>query len=361
MEIQVPPALEWRGEVPGHLRLLDQTRLPLEEVYLECRTVESLERAIQNLSVRGAPALGVAAGYGAVLAAQEKRDLPGPLFFREVRALLEELAQVRPTAVNLSWAARRARRILEEREGAPALEVAAALLEEARRIHEEDRAVCRAMGEAGARLLPDGARVLTHCNTGFLATGGEGTALALVYRAAAAGKKVRVFADETRPLWQGARLTAWELRRAGIPVTLLCDGAAGSLLAAGKVDAVLVGADRIALNGDFANKIGTYPLAVLAARHGVPFYVAAPLSTFDPSLPGGEGIPVEQRSPSEVLAPRGLQVAPSGVDAWNPAFDVTPAELVTAFVTEKGVLRPPFGERIPSLLGGGRGREEGDG
>ncbi len=356
MEIRFPASIEWQGEVPGHLRLLDQTRLPHEEVYLECRTVSSLEKAVRELSVRGAPAIGVAAGYGAVLAAQEALDRPGPAFLQEVRALLDRLGRARPTAVNLTWALERARRVLEEKAAAPPREIAAALLEEARGIHREDRAVCRAMGEAGAALLPRKARVLTHCNTGFLATGGEGTALAVVYRAAAAGKEIRVFADETRPLWQGARLTAWELQRAGIPVTLLCDGAAGSLLASGGVDAVLVGADRIARNGDFANKIGTYPLAVLANRHGVPFYVVAPLSTFDPSLPGGKEIPVEQRSPAEILTPRGIQVAPEDVDAWNPAFDVTPAELVTAVVTEKGVLSSPCEEGIAALLGDGAGK-----
>ncbi len=355
MEIRFPPSIEWHGEIPGHLRLLDQTRLPHEEAYLECRTVASLEKAILELSVRGAPAIGVAAGYGAVLAAQEAMGRHGPSFLQEVLALLDRLGRVRPTAVNLTWALGRARRILEEKAAAPPPETAAALLEEARRIHQEDRAVCRAMGEAGAALLPDKARVLTHCNTGFLATGGEGTALAVVYRAVAAGKEIEVFADETRPLWQGARLTAWELRRAGIPVTLLCDGAAGSLLASGKVDAVLVGADRIARNGDFANKIGTYPLAVLARRHGVPFYVVAPLSTFDPALPGGKEIPVEQRPASEILTPRGIQVAPSGVEAWNPAFDVTPAGLVSAIVTERGVLPSPGEKGILALLRGGGG------
>ena len=350
MELPFPPTIHWQGEVPGFLTLLDQTRLPHEEVYLECRSVGDLEKAILDLSVRGAPAIGVAAGYGAVLAAQEHLEQPPREFLEGVLSLLDRLAKVRPTAVNLSWAVSRARRILEEQAGAPPLEAARALLGEARRIHQEDRATCRAMGEAGAALLPGESRVLTHCNTGFLATGGEGTALAVVYRAAASGKKIHVFADETRPLWQGARLTAWELHRAGIPVTLLCDGAAGALLASGKVDAVLVGADRIARNGDFANKIGTYTVAVSARRHRVPFYVVAPLSTFDPSLPRGEGIPVEERPASEILAPRGIQVAPEEVEAWNPAFDVTPAGLVTAFVTDKGILHPPFEKRIAALF-----------
>ncbi len=360
MELAFPPVLEWRGQVPGVLRLLDQTRLPGEEVYLECRTVEDLERAVFDLSVRGAPAIGVAAGYGAVLAAQENLERSGDDFRSAVKTLLDRLSRVRPTAVNLSWALARAAKVLEARRDAPPGETARALLEEARRIHREDRATCRAMGEAGADLLGEEATVLTHCNTGFLATGGEGTALAVVYRAFARGKKIRVFADETRPLWQGARLTAWELRKAGIPVTLLCDGAAGSLLASGEVDAVLVGADRVARNGDFANKIGTYPLAVLARRHQVPFYVVAPLSTFDPHLPSGKGIPVERRPAAEVLAPRGLEIAPEGVEAWNPAFDVTPAALVTAFVTERGVLRPPFEGKISTLLEGGKREGKGD-
>jgi len=351
LETSFPPTLEWRGQVPGTLRLLDQTRLPGEEVYLECAATADLVEAIRRLSVRGAPAIGVAAGYGAVLAAQECLDRRDPEFRKDLQALLDRLARARPTAVNLTWAVARARRVLEENPRLSPGETARALLEEARRIHQEDRAVCRAMGEAGAALLPKECRVLTHCNTGRLATGGEGTALAVIYRAAAAGKKIHVFADETRPLWQGARLTAWELRRAGIPVTLLCDGAAAFLLASGKVEAVLVGADRIARNGDLANKIGTYGLALAARRHGVPFYVTAPISTFDPALAEGREIPVEQRPPAEVLSPRGLQVAPAGVEAWNPAFDVTPAGLVTAFITEKGVLRPPFSGKIASLFG----------
>jgi len=346
----LPPNLEWRGEIPGVLRILDQTLLPGRVAYRECRGPEEVSRAILDLAVRGAPAIGLSAAYGAVLIAQHLLKLEVEDFRSRLDRQLTALAAVRPTAVNLGWAVARARRTAGEYGGQGARATATALLRLARTLHREERDTCRALGDAGAELLPRRGAVLTHCNTGYLATGGLGTALAVVYRAHEQGKTIAVYADETRPLWQGLRLTAWELSRFGVPVTVLCDGAAGALLAAGRVDAVIVGADRITRRGDFANKIGTYPLAVLARRHGIPFYVAAPLSTFDPELDDGSAIPIEERDPAEVLSPRGLELAAPQARAWNPAFDLTPADLVTGIITEKGVLTPPLAEAIHSLL-----------
>ncbi|MBK7671915.1 MAG: S-methyl-5-thioribose-1-phosphate isomerase [bacterium] len=335
------PVVQWQDD---RVVVLDQTLLPGQTVFLACATVPELGEAISRLAVRGAPAIGVAAAYGLALAARQAvrdgLDAAGTL--AAVEQARRHLAATRPTAVNLFWALDRlaacAGRLAAHGPGA----VAEGLLAEARRVHEEDIAMCRRLGQAGAALLPDCATVLTHCNAGGLATGGYGTALGVIYAAREAGKVVRVFADETRPLLQGARLTAWELADQGFEVTVLCEGAAGSLLRRGGIDAVITGADRIAANGDTANKIGTYPLAVLADRHDVPFYVAAPGSTFDPAMPDGSGIVIEQRSAAEVLAFGGTRTAPDGVGAWNPAFDVTPAALVTAFITEHGILRPPF-------------------
>lgn len=346
-----PTILAWRGEVPGALHLLDQSALPLRECYRVCQDLEALVAALRALVVRGAPAIGVAAAYGAVLAAQEGLDLAPEAFHSRLRARLALLADARPTAVNLALSVNDALSRISGLRGAGPAAVAAALLQDARRLHAAEEAASIALAQAGARLLPSPARILTHCNTGRLAAPGLGTALGVVYRAAAEGKQVEVFACETRPLWQGLRLTAWELGRAGIPVTVLCDGAAGALLARGGIDTVLVGADRIAANGDVANKIGTYSLAVLAERHGVPFYVAAPLTTFDFSLANGQGIPIETRDASEILAPRGLAVGPPGAAAWNPAFDVTPAELVRGIITEAGVFYPPLARAIAELAG----------
>ena len=345
------PTVRWQD---GGIVLIDQTRLPGELVWRRCPDVEALCEAIRVLAVRGAPAIGVAAGYGLLLAwerALAARQGPAEAL-RDLDAAAERLRATRPTAVNLAWALARVSRAAAAA-GAAGLSGAAVrdrLREEADAILAEDVARSRALGEAGAALLPDPATVLTHCNAGALATGGFGTALGVVYAAVEQGRCVRVYADETRPLLQGARLTAWELLARGVEVTLLCDGAAGALLASGRVDAVLVGADRIARNGDTANKIGTYPLAVLARRHGVPFYVAAPVSTFDPATPDGSAITVEQRAPEEVLRHGGAPIAPAGARAWNPAFDVTPAELVTAFVTEAGILRPPFGAELERFV-----------
>jgi len=336
------PTVDWRD---GAVVLIDQTRLPGALTELRCRDVETLCDAVKRLVVRGAPAIGIAAAWGAVLSWQRSLDagvgLDGAL--SNLARDRERLAATRPTAVNLCWALDRQWTLARASAdgGADPEAIGAALAREARAIREEDVTLCRRMGAAGAALLPDEATVLTHCNAGGLATGGYGTALGVVYAAVESGKRIRVFADETRPLLQGARLTVWELGARGIPVTLLCDGAAGGLLRSGRVDAVIVGADRVARNGDVANKVGTYPLAVLAHAHGVPFYVAAPYSTYDPETPDGEGIVVEMRDGAEITACGGGAVAPDGIPAWNPAFDVTPATLVTALITERGVLRPP--------------------
>jgi len=319
------------------VRLLDQRLLPGEETWLELVTAEAVADAIRTLAVRGAPAIGVAAAYG--LAVEARRGA-SPERLREAAELL---ARARPTAVNLAWAVRR----MSRRFGGPA----GAILAEAHAIRDEDEAACRRIGALGAPLLPPEARVLTHCNAGALATAAYGTALGIVRAAREAGRLEHVFADETRPFFQGARLTAWELQRDGIPVTILTDGMAGWLMVRGEISCVVVGADRIAGNGDVANKIGTYGLAVLARHHDIPFYVAAPWSTFDPSLATGAGIPIEERSSDEVVRIFGRLVAPEGVPARYPAFDVTPAGLVTAIVTERGVLRPPYGPAIRALVG----------
>jgi len=326
----------------GHLRILDQTRLPGETVYMDVDGAEALAEAIRHLRVRGAPALGVAAACGVALEAQRfSTDNPAQLF-EHLRQTILLLASTRPTAVNLFWALDRMKRILEFHNDASASTIRERLLHEARSILEEDQSVCRRIGKNGAALLPDPASVLTHCNAGALATAGIGTALGVVYTAAESGKTVRVYADETRPLLQGARLTAWELSQAGIAVTVICDSAAAVLMAQKRVDCVLVGADRIASNGDTANKIGTYALAVLARHHGIPFYVAAPLSTFDSAVPSGSSIPIEERPASEIVMGLGRRTVPEGVEVFNPAFDVTPHTFITAFITENGVLHPPF-------------------
>jgi methylthioribose-1-phosphate isomerase len=337
------------GGADGFLRLLDQTRLPNEVAYRDCRDVEEVREAICTLRVRGAPAIGVAAALGLVVHMQRAGGADAARHFEHGR---QRLVSSRPTAVNLAWAlGRMARRFGAWREQGRG-EVVAVLLEEALAIAEEDRAMCAALGRHGAELIADGQGVLTHCNAGALATAGSGSALAALYAAAGQGKRFRVFADETRPLLQGARLTAWELRQAGVDVTLICDGMAAQVMKEGRVQLVIVGADRIAANGDTANKIGTYGVAVLARAHGVPFYVSAPSSTFDLALASGEGIPIEQRDPREVTHGFGWQTAPEGVAVYNPAFDVTPAGLIAGIVTEKGVIRPVTAEAIREWLGG---------
>lgn len=334
-------ALEWVGDVDGQLRLLDQTRLPGELIYFDCHDEKQLWQAIKSLQVRGAPAIGIAAAYGVCLGLKDAECAGEERFFQRLNEVVSYLASSRPTAVNLFWALGRMKdRALSFRGVRSPQEIRHILLDEAKAIHDEDRAICRGIGYWGSTLLTDGMGILTHCNAGALATSELGTALAAVYTAAAAGKKLFVFADETRPLLQGARLTTWELTMHGIPVTLICDNMAAQVMREGRVQAVIVGADRIAANGDTANKIGTYGLAVLAKAHGIPFYVAAPSSTFDLSLTHGGLIPIEQRSPEEVTCPFGKPIAPASVAVYNPAFDVTPAELITAIVYEKGIIAP---------------------
>jgi methylthioribose-1-phosphate isomerase len=335
----------------GALELLDQTRLPAEEVWLRCESHEDVADAIRRLAVRGAPAIGIAAGYGAALGMRSGSDAdPDPL--KRFETVAAELAATRPTAVNLRWALDRARAVVEERAAEGSNAVAVALVDLAGQVAAEQLEADRRMAALGVELLEPGNRVLTHCNTGPLATGGLGTAGGVLAAAWDAGRLAAVWVDETRPLLQGARLTAWELDQAGIPFKLVTDASVGALMTRRLVDAVIVGADRIARNGDVANKIGTYPIAVVASRHEVPFYVAAPLSTIDPDTPTGEAIAIEERDPAEVTTVAGWEVAPAGAAAANFAFDVTPHELVTAIVTEAGVLEPPFEESIAGALGG---------
>jgi methylthioribose-1-phosphate isomerase len=333
----IPPTVEWRR---GRVRMVDQRALPDRLRFVQCATVDDVVDAITSLTVRGAPALGATGAYGVALAA---RTIPSR---RGVRAAARRLARARPTAVNLAVGVQRA---LDAYEAGGA----DAALAEAERLAAEDVAANRAIGAFGAALLRDGARVLTHCNAGSLATAGYGTALGVIRAAAESGKRVVVWVGETRPVLQGARLTAWELARLGIPATVIADVMAGSLLASGDVDAVVVGADRIAANGDVANKIGTYPLAVLARRHNVPFVVAAPVSTVDLTTPDGAHIPVESRSPDEVRMIAGKRITPEGVAAANRAFDVTPASLVSAIVTERGVARRPYVRSLARLCAPG--------
>lgn len=346
--------LRWEGDVDGQLVLVDQTRLPVQLCECRCMSVGDVWDAIKRLKVRGAPAIGIAAAYGVVLGLQEAPQ-DDPAAFRQVLAqAVEYLGTSRPTAVNLFWALQRlsdrAGKLLDD--GVAPAEVHVALLREARALHDEDRAMCRAMGQHGATLLEDAMGVLTHCNAGALATSEYGTALAAIYTAHEAGKRLHVFADETRPLLQGARLTAWELMQQGVDVTLICDSMAAQLMREGRIDAVITGADRIAANGDVANKIGTYGVAVAAQAHNIPFYVAAPSSTFDLTLASGDQIPIEQRAAEEITCGMGKQTAPDGVQVYNPAFDVTPARLVSALITERGIIRPVEPDAIRQLIGG---------
>jgi len=341
--------ISWSGGSDGRIFLLDQTRLPLEHVQTEIRSVDEMRDAIRRLVVRGAPAIGVAAAFGLLLALRGLEDRSRENALGVVREAAATLAKARPTAVNLFWALERMVARASRTPG-DALAIQEGLFAEAQAIQREDQAACERMGELGSQFVVDGARILTHCNAGALATAGIGTALAPIYWAARLGRKVHVYADETRPLLQGARLTAWELERNGIEVTLITDSMAGRVMQEGRIDAVFVGADRIARNGDVCNKIGTYSVATLARAHAIPFYVVAPLSTFDAGMPDGRAIPIEERSSEEVTQGFGLRTAPAGVRVYNPAFDVTPARLVTAIVTEAGIVREPDEARVLDLL-----------
>ncbi len=340
--------IRWLPE--GRLLLLDQTRLPAEEVHVECADERQVAEAIASMRVRGAPAIGIAAAYGMALAAWNLPEHASrSAAIERLRAAHRLLCASRPTAVNLSWAVGRALAAAEA--CGPGDDLQDAVLDAALSIHAEQLAADERMGALGSDLLPDDGAVLTHCNTGALATGGRGTALGVVRTAYERGKRLHVFVDETRPRLQGARLTTWELTRLGIPCTLIADGAAGLVLRSGRVTAVLVGADRIARNGDVVNKVGTYSLALAAREAGVPLYVVAPTSTIDPATPTGDDVPIEERDASEVLLIGGVRIAPDGVAAFNPAFDVTPAHLVTAIVTERGIARPPYETSLGELTG----------
>ncbi len=328
--------------------MIDQTKLPRETVFVTCRNYEEVAEAIRSMVIRGAPAIGVAAAMGVAIGVSQAE--PAKLD-EEFRVICSVLAATRPTAVNLFWGIERMKKKYASLRGRPAAEIAAALATEAQLVRTEDIEINRAMGVHGAALIPDVCTVLTHCNAGALATAGYGTALGVIRAAVESGKKIDVFADETRPFLQGARLTAWELQQDGIPTTLITDNMAGHFMKAGRIGCVVVGADRIAGNGDVANKIGTYSVAVLAKENGVPFYVAAPISTLDLSLESGEQIPIEERSSREVTEVFGVPVAPVGIAVQNPAFDVTPNRYVTAIITEKGVARAPFGESLHQLAG----------
>ncbi len=349
-EPSIPRTIEWVGGLDGHVLLVEQTLLPVELVMLECHDTGTIWQAIKRLAVRGAPAIGIAGAMGVVLGLRDDAASDRASFLDKVKEVCDYLATSRPTAVNLFWALDRMRAFAASLDSDDVVEIKLGLLEEAKRIRDEDAAMCRAIGVAGEHLIEDGAGVLTHCNAGSLATAEYGTATAPMYAAHAAGRRFRVYADETRPLLQGARLTAWELSRAGIDVTVLCDNMAASLMRSGAVDLVLVGADRVAGNGDVANKIGTYGLAVLAQAHDIPFYVAIPYSTFDRDTVDGAAIPIEQRDESEVRGGFGRLISPEDVPCYNPAFDVTPAALVTGIITDRGLIQPVTADRLCGVL-----------
>jgi methylthioribose-1-phosphate isomerase len=329
--------IEW---TPGGVVMIDQRLLPRQQVFVTCRTYQEVAEAIKTMVIRGAPAIGVAAAMGVALGVQQNADF---------ETVCNTLAATRPTAVNLFWAIDRMRRLRASLDGEPHEAIASRMIEEAQQVRQEDIALCMAIGRHGAALVPDGKTVLTHCNAGALATAGYGTALGVIRAAVESGKKIDVFADETRPFLQGARLTAWELQQDRIPTTLITDNMAGHFLRSGRIGCVVVGADRIASNGDVANKIGTYSVAVLAKENGVPFYVAAPVSTFDLTLASGDQIPIEQRPASEVTHMFGVPVAPENIPVENPAFDVTPARYVTAIICEHGIAREPYEESLRAL------------
>src|SRR5437588_3223653 len=338
--------LEW---TEAGVRFIDQTKLPTEETYVTCTSYQQVADAIRTMIVRGAPAIGVAAAMGSALGTRDAAARAHASLREEFEKICQVIGATRPTALNLFWAIERMRRKLDASQKLSVAEAKRALIEEAQRMYVEDIAANQAMGKHGATLMPSSGGVLTHCNAGALATCGYGTALGVIRAAVESGKKIHVFADETRPFLQGARLTAWELTKDGIPTTVISDNMAGAVMKQGKIKAVVVGADRIAANGDVANKIGTYTVAVLAKEHGIPFYVAAPWSTVDLATPTGDQIPIEQRSPQEITHHAGRQIAPDGVLVENPAFDVTPCKYVTAIITERGIARPPYAESLKEL------------
>ncbi len=335
------PTIAWEDDA---IVMIDQRKLPGQEVYVRCRTAPEVARAIKTMVIRGAPAIGVAAAMGLAIGMRRSKATGTQKYTAEFTKLCQLMADTRPTAVNLFWAIDRMKRALSEGlfAGESAEQLTARLESTARRIHDDDVACCREMGQHGAALVPDGARILTHCNAGALATAGYGTALGVIRAAVEQGKHVTVFADETRPFMQGSRLTAWELTRDGIDTTVITESMAGPLMQSGKVDLVVVGADRVAANGDVANKIGTYTVAVLAHENGIPFYVAAPCSTIDLETADGTLIPIEQRGAKEVTHLGGTQLAPDAAKVWNPAFDVTPHRYIAGIITERGILRPPY-------------------
>ena len=329
---------------------IDQTKLPTEEVYVTCTTHQQVADVIRNMVVRGAPAIGVAAAMGIALGVKNSKAETGADLRKDFDQICEIIRQTRPTAVNLFWAIRRMTEKFETLRVRPIAQIQQALIEEAQRMHAEDIAANQAMGRHGATLMPSSGGVLTHCNAGALATAGYGTALGVIRAAVEAGKKIHVYADETRPFLQGSRLTAWELMKDGIPTTVISDNMAGVMMQQGKIGAIVVGADRIAANGDVANKIGTYTVAVLAKEHGIPFYVAAPISTVDLATPDGTKIPIEQRNAREVTHIAGKQMVPAGVQVENPAFDVTPAKYIAAIITERGIARAPYEQSLSELV-----------
>jgi methylthioribose-1-phosphate isomerase len=340
-------ALEW---TESGVRFIDQTKLPMEEIYVTCTTYQQVADVIRNMVVRGAPAIGVAAAMGIALGVKNSKAETVGQLKKDFDQICKVIGETRPTAVNLFWAIRRMQDRFEKLRIRPLAQIRQDLIEESRRMHAEDVAANQAMGRHGATLMPAAGGVLTHCNAGALATAGYGTALGVIRAAVQQGKKIHVYADETRPFLQGSRLTAWELMKDGIPTTVISDNMAGSMMKQGKIGAIVVGADRIAANGDVANKIGTYTVAVLAKEHGIPFYVAAPISTVDLATRDGSGIPIEQRNGKEVTHIAGKQMVPDGVQVENPAFDVTPAKYVSAIITERGIAKAPYEQSLRKLV-----------
>ncbi len=351
-EVFVPvPTIEWIGGVEGKIKIIDQTLLPNELKYVYCDDRKSIYHAIKTLMVRGAPAIGIAGAMGTVVGIKDNKSDDFESFFKELKEVIVYLGSSRPTAVNLFWGLKRMEDTALKNSQKSVPEIKEILLNEAKTILEEDKAICRKIGENGETFLEDGSCVITHCNAGGLATGDFGTALAVMFAATDKGKKISVYADETRPLLQGSRLTAWELKNAGIDVTLICDNMAAHTMKQKKIDCVIVGADRIAANGDAANKIGTYSLSIIAKEHNIPFYVAAPVSTFDLSITSGDEIPIEERHSDEVTSISGQKIAPDGIKVFNPAFDVTPASNIKAIITERGVIHNPNMEKIKNVIG----------